>query len=152
MRFKSNGCILKKVMFLHFLQLKLNITIVYSLSEWNSYVIHVCVIMLFTYLQLQNHSSAHDLFSKKLLAQFWCATQQSYPNLTVLPFHNLHLIISTYLCQQGWILGEVNERWSSSTLPFFQRCCRHILRVSHLVFVWYFFLGHKHKFLMTKTN
>jgi len=57
--------------------------------------------MLFTYLQLQNHSSAHDLLSEKLLAQFWCATQQSYPNLTVLPFHNLHLIISTYLCQQG---------------------------------------------------
>jgi len=40
-RFKTNGCILKKIMLLHFVQLKLDETIVYSFSELNVYVIHV---------------------------------------------------------------------------------------------------------------
>jgi len=58
---------LKKMMLSHFLP-SIDVTIVYLLSEWNGYVIHVWV-----YLQQRNHSSARDLFSENSLTQFWCS-------------------------------------------------------------------------------
>jgi len=44
-------------------------------------------------------SSAHD--SEKSMTQLWCAMQQSYPNLYMLPFRCLLPLVSTYLCQQS---------------------------------------------------
>jgi len=123
---QTNCCILKIVL-LHCLLSKLNVTIMYSLSEWSCYVIHGWV-----YWQLRNDSLACDLFSEKNLMQFWSATQQSYANLPMLSFHCLLPFISTYLCEQGWILGEVIEK-QSPRVPLFQRCRGHPLTLSYLV-------------------
>ena len=60
------------------MQSRHDLTIFYSLSQWNGYVIDIWV-----YLQLRNDSSARDLFSEKSLTQFWCAIQREYPNLTM---------------------------------------------------------------------
>jgi len=113
---QTKCCILKKIVLLHCLSLKLDITILYSLSEWNGYAIHVWV-----HLKLQNDSLACDLFSEKSLTQFMRAVQHSYPNLPMLTFCCLLPFISTYLCEQGWILGEENKK-QSPWVPFFQRC------------------------------
>jgi len=78
-------------MFSHFLPAELDVMIVYSLSEWNGYVIHVWV-----YLQQRNHSSARDVFSENSLTQFWCSVEQSYSNLTMLLFHCLLPLFSTF--------------------------------------------------------
>jgi len=49
--FQTNGCILKKIRLLRFLQWKLVATILYSPFESNRYVIHD-----WAYLQLRNDS------------------------------------------------------------------------------------------------
>jgi len=87
---QTDGCILKKIMFLHFLQWKLVATILYSPFEWNSYVIHD-----WAYLQQRNDSQTRDLFSGKSLTLSWCIMQQSYPHelcsLFVVCFHSFPL-------------------------------------------------------------
>jgi len=62
-------------MLLHYLQCKLDTTILYSLFEWNGYAIHD-----WAYLQLRKDSWRRHLFSEKSLTQSRCAMQQSYPN------------------------------------------------------------------------
>ena len=103
------------------------------------------------YLQLRNDSSAHALFSEKSLTLFWYALQRTYPNLIILPFRCLLLFVSTYLCEQGWVFREANEKQSPScALPFFQRCHGYSLRVSHLNLSDFF--GHKLLFLNKKSQ
>jgi len=103
-------------MFSHFLPAELDVMIVYSLSEWNGYVIHVWV-----YLQQRNHSSARDVFSENSLTQFWCSVEQSYSNLTMLLFHCLLPLFSTF-CEH-WtevgFRGKANERRSPRFPPIF---------------------------------
>jgi len=68
-------------MLLHFLQSKLDVTILDSFFEWNGHVIYV-----WAHLQLQNDSWARDLFFEKSLTHSWCAMQQSHPNQLYSPF------------------------------------------------------------------
>jgi len=63
-------------MFLHYLQWKLDATILYSLFEWNGYVTNDLA-----YLQLRKDSQKRDFSSEKSLTQPWCAMQQSYDAL-----------------------------------------------------------------------
>jgi len=67
MSFKTNICILKKIVLSYFLQSQLDATIVlvFPLFECNGYVIHFEM-----YLQIRNDSSTRDVFSEKSLAQF----------------------------------------------------------------------------------
>ena len=59
------------------------------------------------------------------------------PTPTMLPFRCLLPFVSTYLCEQGWILGEVNKK-QSLWVPIFSEITQVPLRVSHLVFAWLF--------------
>lgn len=54
------------------------------------------------FIDLQNDSSARNLFNEKLLTQFWCAMYKSYPNVTMLAFRVLIPFASTYLCESGF--------------------------------------------------
>lgn len=54
------------------------------------------------FLDLRNDSSARDLFSEKLLNQFWCIISKSYPNVAMLAFRVLVPFVSTYLCESGF--------------------------------------------------
>jgi len=56
------------------------------------------------------------MISAKSLTQLGCATQQSSQNLLMLPFRFLLQFVSTYLCEQGLILGETNEKQSPQVL------------------------------------
>jgi len=127
-------------MLLHSLPSKLKVTIVYSLSEWNGYVIHVWV-----YLQQSNDSLAHDLFSENSLTQFWCAMDQSYLNLTMI------LSLSAFICFHLLLWAGVEfwggERESVTLVPPCFSHCGHPFKVLHFVFTCFFF-GRRPIFLM----
>ena len=53
------------------------------------------------FLELHNDSSAHDIFQKKLLSQFWCAMRHSCPNVSMLSFRILVPFAFTYLAEGG---------------------------------------------------
>jgi len=55
----------------------------------------------------------------------------------------------TYLCQQGWILGEVKEK-QPSQVRLFQRFRGYTLRVLHLVYAWLFPVIDRIHFEITK--
>ena len=111
-------------MLLHFLQSKLDVTIVYSLSEWNGSVIHVWV-----YLQLRNDSLARDLFLWKIPDTVQVCYAAIIPKPNYAPF-SLSASIPIRLDLPLWagvdiaILGEANEK-QSSRVSFFQRCRGH---------------------------
>jgi len=71
------------------------------------------------------------------------------PTPTMPTFRCLLPFVSTYFCEQGWILGEVNEK-QSLRVPIFQRFRVYPLRVSHLVFAWLFPIICRNYFETTK--
>ena len=141
---QANGCILKKVMLLHFLQWKFDSTISYSLFEWNG-----CYSRLSVFATAKWWLNTWLVLWKILDAVLvWYAAIMPKP--TMLPFRCLLPIVSTYLCEQGWILVEVNEK-QSPRVPLFSEIPRvYPLRVLHLVFAWIFPVIDRIYFEMTK--
>ena len=116
---QTNGCILKKIMLLHFLQWKIVATILYSPFEWNSYVIHdwfaTAKWFLNTWLALWKIPDA-------VLVRYAAIM----PTPTMLLFRCLLPFVSTYctsVSMQGWILREVNEK-QSLRVPIFSEITR----------------------------
>jgi len=93
-----------------FLQLKLDVTTVCSLSEWNGY-----------YLCLSVFPTAKWFLSTWLVlwkipdAVLISICINPIPKPKYAPFRCLLLFVFNYLCEQGWILGEANERRSPRT-------------------------------------
>jgi len=133
----------------HFLPSELDVTIVYSLSEWNVSAIHVWV-----YLQQRNHFSACDLFSENSLNQFRCSVEQSYSNLIMLFFPCLLPLFSTFPCENWAGVGfRGGERETITSVPSYFCHSGHSLSVSYLIFTCFFHSSLVDLFFkMTKTN
>jgi len=130
-------------MLLHYLQWKLDATILYSLFEWNG-----------CYSRLSVFATAKGFL--KMWLVLWKipdAVLVRYatiiPKPTMLPFHCLLPFVSTYLCHQGWILEEVKTK-QPSRVCLFQRFHRYTSRVLHLVFAWLFLVIDRIYFEITK--
>jgi len=129
---QANGCILEKIMLLHFLQWKFDATILYSLFEWNG-----CYSRLSVFATAKWFLNTWLVLWKILDAVLVCYAA-IMPKPTMLPFRCLLPFVSTYLCEQGWILVEVNEK-QSPLVPLFSEIPRvYPLRVLHWVFSWLF--------------
>ena len=139
MRFKTNGCIQKKINLLDFLLIKFRNIGVFIL--WTKWLCYQC---------LSVYATAQWFLSTLLfLWNIPDAVQQSYPNLTMFPLRCLLPFVSTYLYKQGWMLEEANEiRLLWATL--FSEMPRALFQSFTLRFFLFFF-GHGQNFFeMTK--
>ena len=54
------------------------------------------------FIEFKNDSTAHDIYHKKPLSQFWCDMTESYPQISKLGFRTLLSFATTYLCESGF--------------------------------------------------
>jgi len=104
-------------MLLNSLQWKFDATILYSLFEWNG-----CYSRLSVFATTKWFLNTWLVLWKILDAVLVCYAA-IIPKPTMLPFRCLLPFVSTYLCEQGWILVEVNEK-QSPRVPLFSEIPR----------------------------
>ena len=144
-----NGCILKNIILLHYLQWKLDTTILYSLCAWNGCVIHEWAYLLFatakgflkTWLVLWKIPDA-------VLVRYAAFMHKPI----MLPFRCLLPFVSTYLCHQGVDIRGGERETATSGPPFSEipQVGYYTLRVLHLVFAWLFSVINRIYFEITK--
>ena len=68
------------------------------------------------FCDLQNDSSARDVFQNMAIFQFWCAMRESYPQVSEVAFRKLLSFATAYLCESCFsalvhIKTKAQNRW-----------------------------------------